>query len=154
MYRDELLTYITYYTGDVMASEDILHDVFVKFMEMSAVIENSVKSLLFSMTKRMIIDIARHKAIVRKVESRISVMERECKTCYIVNQMDYNYLKDKENECLSSMPDKMRRVYNLYIHEERSTDEIVSELGVTRRSVEGYIYRSRIAMREYIMKVV
>ena len=72
MYYNDLKLYFLSYTHDVMAAEDMLQDLFVKVMSLDIISLNTAKNLLLVMAKRMIVDNARHKAIVRESERNIS----------------------------------------------------------------------------------
>lgn len=159
-YAEEVKAYFCAYTRNanianaLQQAEDMTHDLFMKVIGLDMVNSQTVKSLLFVMARRMMIDDARHRTLVRQTDMN-AVGELYHSDAYRVeNQVDAHYLHQVEDYHIARMPEKSARVYQLYFHEDQSTDDIVKILQMNKRTVEGHIYRCRKEMREAFRKVM
>ena len=59
-----------------------------------------------------------------------------------------------ESQHLAEMPAKRAAIYNMYKHEEMTTDEIVEKLQLSKRTVETHIYLSTKKMKSYLRKII
>lgn len=153
-YYTDLKQYLVSYTHNVMAAEDMLQDLFVKVMSLDVISEETARNLLFVMTKRMIIDDARHKAFVRETEMQMacsmSIMDNDS----VVRRVEAADILSFEHKHLEEMPAKRAAIYKMYKHEEMSTDEIVEKLQLSKRTVETHIYLSTKDMKSYLRKII
>ena len=153
-YYTDLKQYLVSYTHNVMAAEDMLQDLFVKVMSLDVISEETARNLLFVMTKRMIIDDARHKAFVRETEMQMacsmSIMDNDS----VVRRVEAADILSFEHKHLEEMPAKRAAIYKMYKHEEMSTDEIVETLQLSKRTVETHIYLSTKDMKSYLRKII
>ena len=153
-YYTDIKMYLLSYTHDVMAAEDMLHDLFVKVMSLDIINLKTAKTLLLVMAKRMIIDDARHKAFVRE--------NHRCIACRVASSYEQSpavrvEAKDMlqfESLRLANMPKKRANIYKMYKHDEISVDEIAMQLNLSKRTVEAHIYLSTKEMREYLRKII
>ena len=58
-YADDLRRYLCSCLHNMDDAEDMLHDLFIKVMDIEVIPEKSVHSLLFIMARRMVIDLQR-----------------------------------------------------------------------------------------------
>lgn len=144
----ELLSYLTSYTHDVMAAEDMLQDLFIKMMTLDIITEDTAKNLVFVMAKRMIIDDARHKSFVRQQEKKL----RETLSLYdsysVAKKVEHDEIAAMENHFLNKMAPKRAEVYRLYRHDELTAQEIADKLNLSKRTVEAHIYLSTKQIRQ------
>lgn len=151
---DDLKRYLTSYTHDVMAAEDMAQDLFIKMMSIDIITEDTARNLAFTMAKRMIIDDARHKAFVRKQEKNL----RETASIYdsfsITSKIAHDEIALMENQILDNMAPKRASVYRMYRHEELTAQEIADKTGLSKRTVEVHIYLSTKQVREQLRKAL
>ena len=147
-FSQDVLSYFMSYTHDLMAAEDLLHDLFLKLMKLDVVSLATAKSLLFVMASRMITDHARHRAYVRQYHKYARIENSDTVISNVENQIDANRLRLLESQCLSEMKETSATIYRMKFHEERSAKEIALFLGMNQRTVEGHIYQSRKLMQQ------
>lgn len=153
-YYTDLKQYLLSYTHDVMAAEDMLQDLFIKVMSLDVISEETARNLLFVMTKRMIIDDARHKAFVRETEKQMACSMSFMDNDSVVRRVEAADILSFEHKHLEEMPAKRAAIYKMYKHEEMSTDEIVEKLQLSKRTVETHIYLSTKDMKSYLRKII
>lgn len=153
-YYTDLKQYLVSYTHDVMAAEDMLQDLFIKVMSLDVISEETARNLLFVMTKRMIIDDARHKAFVRETEKQMACSMSFMDNDSVVRRVEAADILSFEHKHLEEMPAKRAAIYKMYKHEEMSTDEIVEKLQLSKRTVETHIYLSTKDMKSYLRKII
>lgn len=154
MYYNDLKLYFLSYTHDVMAAEDMLQDLFVKVMSLDIISLNTAKNLLLVMAKRMIVDNARHKAIVRESERNISYTMGSLFEQSPAQRVEAADILSFESRHLASMPAKRAHIYKMYKHEELSADKIAETLSISKRTVETHIYLSTKEMKAYLRKII
>lgn len=152
-YGDDVKRYLLSYTHDIMRAEDMLHDLFLKVMQLDIITENTARNLLFVMARRVIIDDARHQAYVRKQqESLLYTMNgMEASACAKVETADILAFEQRK---LSKMAPKRARVYSMYRHGGLSTEEIARKLDLSIRTVEAHIYLSTKEMKTYLRNII
>lgn len=151
---EDLKRYITAYTHDVMASEDMIQNIFMKLLSMDIITESTASNLAFVIAKRMIIDDARHKAFVRRQEKDMT----RSLSLYDDYSVDAQIARDEiaafEGRILNDMAPKRAEVYKMYRHEELSAQEIADALNLSKRTVEAHIYLSTKEMRDKMRKAL
>lgn len=153
-YYADLKQYLVSYTHDVMAAEDMLQDLFVKVMSLDVISDETAKSLLFVMAKRMIIDDARHKAFVRESEKQLSHTMSGMEDHSMAHRIEAADILSFERRHLAEMPVKRANIYKMYKHDGMTTDEIVEKLNLSKRTVETHIYHSTKDMKAYLRKII
>lgn len=153
-YYTDLKQYLLSYTHDVMAAEDMLQDLFIKVMSLDVISEETARSLLFVMVKRMIIDDARHQDFVRETEKQMACSMSSIDYDSMARRVEAADILSFESQHLAEMPAKRAAIYNMYKHEEMTTDEIVEKLQLSKRTVETHIYLSTKKMKSYLRKII
>ena len=146
-YRSELLLYFAHYTKNMMLAEDLTQDLFVKIMNVDVVCVKTIRSLLFLAARRMIIDVARHKAYRCKGEETL-MRELESVDASTYDKIFRHDLLEWEERRIIAMPRKRAAVYRLW-REDRSMKEIAKILGIAPRTVESHVYHAVCDMRKY-----
>jgi RNA polymerase sigma-70 factor (ECF subfamily) len=152
--HDDLLRYITAYTHDVMTAEDMAQDVFMKVMDLDVLTQETARSLVFTIAKRMIIDDARHKAFVRQQEKKLRETQPLYDSFSVAQKIAHDELASMEQHILDRMAPKRAEVYKMYRHEELTSQEIADKLSLSKRTVETHIYLSTKQMREEMRKAL
>lgn len=151
---DNLLHYITGYTRDVMAAEDMLQDLFVRIMSLDVITEATVRNLVFVMAKRMIVDDARHKAFVRRQEKDLAQTLSLYDDHSVARRVECDEIAAIESRILSHMSPKRAQVYAMSRHEDLTAQEIADKLSLSKRTVEAHLYQSKKIMRQKIAAVI
>lgn len=151
---DDLKRYITSYTHDVMATEDMIQDLFLKLLSVDIITEHTANHLVFVMAKRMMIDDARHKAFVRRQKKEM----KQSLTLYddfsAVAKIAHDEVAAFETRFLNGMAPKRAQIYKMYRHDEMTSQEIADKLNISKRTVEAHIYLSTKEMRKKMCKAL
>lgn len=151
---ENLKHYIMGYTHDSMAAEDMIQDLFIKVMSFDVITNDTARSLIFVMAKRMIVDDARHKSFIRQQEKNL----RQSLSLYddfsVSKKIAHDELAVMETKVLNSMAPKRAEVYKMYRHDELTAQEIADKLNLSKRTVETHIYLSTKQMREQLRKAL
>jgi len=136
-------------------AEDAVHDAFVsaiknkeKFFSLPC---GKRKSLIVIITKNKAIDLMRKKDNKNYAGEDYEEVTDNCDLCDILeNQESYEYLIN----CIGSLPEKYKVVFDLRYVEGMSNLEIASLLGITNKAVSTQLARAKIMLREMIDKDV
>ncbi len=153
-YADDLRRYLCSMLHNREDAEDLLHDLFIKTMNVDLITEASARSLLFIMAKHTVIDLQRHRGFVRQwkadLSKTISYMDQDS----VARRVEFADLLTFEQHCLSQLPSKRARIYEMYRHEEMTADEIAVELHLSKRTVECQIYLSSKEIKHYLKHII
>lgn len=145
-YADSVYRFIRADMKDDERANDVVQDAYEKLWRHVAELDYSVvKSWLFSTAYNTMID------IIRK-EKRISSADT---STFEDLQYDSQYTDINEilHEALSRIPEQQRSVVLLRDYEGYSYKEIGEITGLTEAQVKINIYRGRIALRSFIVKI-
>ena len=123
-YRSELLTYLTFRTGDAADAEDIVQDTFLLLLEYEQVIlPTTFKRLLFRTARNLFIDRARRRQKRNEIYSFIydTAPHGSLATDSAVAVREITTL---ESQAVQAMPQQRRCVYQMVQHENVSAKEI------------------------------
>ena len=152
-YAKDVQCYFFSYCHDKMKSEDMTHDLFLKLTDVDVINEHSARALLFTTASRMIIDDTRHLAYIRKYEQDALTMIESFDTFSIEKKMDQEQMARVISIKLDQMPQRCATVYTLFFRKGQHAKEIAKELNIGVRTVEGYIYTSKIQVKEHLLQV-
>jgi RNA polymerase sigma factor (sigma-70 family) len=131
--------------------EDMVQEVFLKILGLDIIIEDQLKGLAVQIAYQKRIDYLRHRAYANKVHDTLGwQMER----CYANTDAEVNDILKVEMKVVSRMSEKDAHIYRLCRFEEKTTDEIVLETGLTKRAVESRIFRTRMTVRSAVRKAI
>lgn len=152
-YYHDLYYYFLSYTSDTMQAEDMVQDLFVKVLGLDIIVEETSKSMLFVIARNMIVDHARHKAIVRNRSNmlRAESLEADSSMMQRIEAVDLLGLVQKTLERMSAT---RAQVYTRFRHEGYTIKEIAQEMNLSTRTVENHIYHSTKAVRDDLRKAM
>lgn len=146
--RDAIRGYILKRIGNYADSEDLTQDVFARLLEYNTLLtEQTLPSFIYTIARNQVIDYLRRHACSRRaaeyffVHSHRSIRNTE-------EQIAVNELERLEEQSVAAMSPRKAKVYLLYVHENRSVDEISESLQLSRRTVENHIFSARVDLRE------
>lgn len=68
--KNDVLSYFTLYTHDVCVAEDMVQDLFLCLLDYTdMIVDETARSFVFTIAKRMVIDDARRQAFIRRATS-------------------------------------------------------------------------------------
>ncbi len=145
-FADSVYRFIRTDIKDEYRANDIVQESYEKLWRHVAEIEYAVvKSWLFSTAYHTMID------IIRKEKRMISVEEYgESDLSY---EKQYTDLNEILHSALERLPEQQRSVILLRDYEGYSYKEIGEITGLTEPQVKIYIYRGRVALKNYIGKI-
>ena len=153
-YADDLRRYLCSCLHNMDDAEDMLHDLFIKVMDIEVIPEKSVHSLLFIMARRMVIDLQRHRAFVRQSQERFLKYNSYMDEDSLARRVESADLLSFEQHYLSQLPVKRASIYKMYKHEEMTAQEIALKLNLSKRTVESHIYLSTKEMKSYLKNII
>lgn len=153
-YYTDLKVFLMSYTHQEMAAEDMLQDIFLRVLDMDMIHQESAKGLLLTMAHRMIIDDARHRAFIRRQESKIRQTASVYDQTSIIDKVELQQMTAYESQRVLKMPEKRAHVYHLWRHEEKTSQEIAKVLNLSQRTVESHLYTARKEVRAYLQKII
>lgn len=159
-YYSSLCTYAFRYTKDTSAAEDIVQDVFTSFWNKREEInfEQPIKPLLYKYTQNRALDYLKSSSY--KTErldeyTSFAVLDSYIRDL-IANQseeyLDFKELNKEIMECIDSLPDQCKRVYNLSRSENLKNREIAEELNINIKTVEKHISKALFEIRTHLDK--
>ncbi len=130
-------------------ADDITHDVFFNLWQQRESINDiaSLKAYLFRMTRNAIFSIYRHRHIADAYLAKMkeNVQEASNETEDKIATAD---LLELVNLIINDMPEQRRRIFTMNRFDNKTYDEIATELGISRKTVEYHISQALIQLRK------
>jgi len=146
-FHGRLVIFSQRFTGNLLASQDIVQDVFIALWEKrdSFEILESPKAYLFQAVRNRSLNYIRDTNIHNAVEQELSLkFETAEKNLYnnpndpFISLLELE-LQDKIDKAISSLPDKCRQVYELSRYKGFKNSEIAEVFGISMKMVEKHI---------------
>lgn len=154
-YFKEVVLYFCSYTHDEMRAEDMTQDLFMKLLNYDAVIiEETAKSLILTMARRMILDDARHLAFLRKSTDKLQSTAEQNRYWVESESLECRQIYDMERRIVEGLPNKMQQVYAKTRYEGLSSAEIAEQMNISKRTVEYHLLMSRKIVRGQIRNAI
>lgn len=144
-FGDHVYRFIFRSIKDSHRADDIVQDTYEKLWRCVTEIEyGAVRSWLFSTAYNRMID------VIRKDSRLVSVEDYDdCSLCAGDNNSDLNEVLHR---ALQILPEAQRSVILLRDYEGYSYREIADITGLSEAQVKTYIFRGRVALRNYLVK--
>ena len=131
--------------------KDLVQEVFLKILGLDIIIESQLKALTVTIAYQKRTDYLRHRAYINKCKKDGGWwMERS----YFYMEAEVSDILQVEMKVIHCMSEKDAMIYQMTRFEEKTADEIVKETGLSKRAVEGRIYRSRMMVRGAVKKAM
>lgn len=146
LHADGLYRFILKHIKDEDKARDIVQDTYEKVWNKHEEVSfEKAKTYMFTTAYRTMIDsIRRDKKFDRNAE---------VEDLHIVHEKNFTDAKKILNRALATLPEIQRTVVMLRDYEGYSYDEIGKITELSEAQVKVYIYRARIALKEYIGKI-
>ena len=145
--RDPLMGYVVKRIGSPEDAEDIVQDVFEALMKPGLLISGqTVTKYVYTIAHNLVVDWMRRHACSERAQQFFasyaphSVEDAECWT-------SVHDIVSIEMKVLSASGEKGSRVYMMAVHEGMTAKDIAAELGMSGRTVENHIFRTRMKVR-------
>lgn len=150
-----LAAYIGRRIADMEYAYDVAQDVFMRLLRSDIVLRcaEAVEALAFSIARRIIIDIYRHRVAEEKMLEQYAVffssLSDETESGILARDMEN--LEMRKMETLSL---QRKAVYRMRRFEGLSNDEIAMRLSLSKRTVENHSFCAIHEMRDFMRKCV
>ena len=145
LYADGLYRFIVKNLNDEFEADNIVQNTFEKlWVKREEVVYEKAKPYLFKIAYNNMIDVIRQ----NKKTVQIDVEDHDRQAEY----QEYSGLYEALNKGLERLPEKQRTVVTLRDYEGYSYEEIADITQLSLEQVKVYIYRARLALKEYIGK--
>lgn len=142
-YSDDIYRFILKNLKDQDKSKDIVQDAYIKlWQKVSEVSFEKVKSYLFTTAYRLMIDLIRR--------NKVELDYTASKSIGVHDPEEFFDLKTVLDTAAARLPEVQRSVLILRDYEGYSYQEIGNIAGLSESQVKVYIYRARLAMKNYI----
>ena len=146
LFSDNVYRFVLKNLRDEEKSKDIVQDTFEKlWVRIADVSYEKVKSYLFTAAYHTMIDLLRRE---KKQENFNSVIPD-----HFSHSEQYSDLSEILQQAVSRLPDSQRMVIMMRDYEGYSYKEIANITGLSEEQVKVYIFRGRVALKQYIGKI-
>jgi len=146
LYADNIYRFILKNIKDKEQAKDIVQDTYEKlWLKVNEVESTNAKSYMFTTAYRTMID------LIRREKFKGNYDETKVEAVKVSNT--YKGEKDALNIALERLPEIQRIVILLRDYEGYNYFEIGEITGLTESQVKVYIYRARVTLKEFIVKL-
>ncbi|MEQ6121230.1 RNA polymerase sigma-70 factor [Reichenbachiella sp. MALMAid0571] len=150
-YIDRIYAFVLTICKSPELSKDVCHDIFTKVWDKRHDLnsELSFKSFLFSSSKNHVLNIIKRAANENTIyEEMVANMSMD-KHFLVENEMMYNEANQLLKEAVSGLSPQRRKVFQLSRIEGLTHDEIASQLGITKGTVNVQMVKALHSIRNY-----
>ncbi len=146
LYADNLYRFILKQCKTEELAQDVVQDSFEKmWMKLDTVNGAKAKSYLFTTAYRTLLDILKREKRVIPLDGESDNLQQK--------QEQYSDISEILENALDRLPEVQRSVIMLRDYEGYSYGEIGEITGLTESQVKVYIYRARISLKKYLVKI-
>ncbi len=147
-HSDGLYRFLLKNVKDRDKAKDLVQDTYAKlWMKVDEVSFEKAKSYIFTAGYHTMID------LMRREKRHIEYQSTEIRTGLNASNRQYSDLNEILNEALDRLPTVQKSVVMLRDYEGYSYEEIEKITGLNESQVKVYIYRARVTLKEYIVKM-
>lgn len=146
LYQKPLYTFVYRQLNDKIKAEEVTQDIFMDFIESlrDFHFQCSIKTFLFAIGKRKVIDVIRKKKIKRIFFSSMpSYVVESLATVMFDDTLEKKEVTAKIKKVLSHLPNDYRLVLRLKYVEGERVKEIADRLSLKMKATESLIFRAR-----------
>jgi RNA polymerase sigma-70 factor (ECF subfamily) len=148
LHSDGLYRFLLKNVKDKDKARDLVQDTFTKlWQKVEEVSFEKAKSYIFTSGYHTMID------MIRREKRQVEYAKDALKTSITASERQYTDLHDVLYEALEQLPTIQKSVIMLRDYEGYSYEEIEEITGLNESQVKVYIYRARVALKEYIGKI-
>jgi RNA polymerase sigma factor (sigma-70 family) len=148
LHSDGLYRFLLKNVKDKDKARDLVQETYARlWMKVEEVSFEKAKSYIFTAGYHMMID------QIRREKRHIDYKAEEMATSSIGTNRQYSDLNEILHEALDRLPPAQKSVIMLRDYEGYSYEEIEEITGLNESQVKVYIYRGRIALKDYLVKM-
>ncbi len=140
--------------GSVDIAEDIVHDVFVKLLEIKTTPNTSPKGMLFMMVRNSAIDYTRKQ---KKLSSKEDIEAHQLIDEYDIEleelEIEHAHNIEKLYSAIESLPPKSRSVVKLICLNKHTYKEASTKLDMSDNTIKTHMYRSMSTLKDIFNKL-
>lgn len=145
-FSDNLYRFILKNLRNEEQAKDVVQDAFTKmWLKVEEVSFEKAKSYLFTTGYRTMID------FIRREKKRGDIEHADLNKLAHTNH--YSDLQEILDEAVKKLPESQQHVIMLRDYEGYSYEEIGEITGLNEAQVKVYIYRARVALKKYLVKI-
>jgi RNA polymerase sigma-70 factor (ECF subfamily) len=145
-HSDNVYRFILKNIRDDQAAMDIVQDAFEKmWLRFREISQARAKSYLFTTAYHRMIDYIRKEKSMERLDTKIEPQENY--------HHQYSDLKEILDEALQRLPDIQKSLILLRDYEGYSYEEIGNITGLNESQVKVYIFRGRLALKNYLVRI-
>lgn len=150
---DRVLRFIAQRVTDAAEAENLAQDVWLKLLECDREInESTLTSLIYTVARNLVNDYLRHLYIVQDVHSEL----RDSGNAFATDMESEVMARDialQEEVRVRCLPPQRRIIYVMSRYDERTVEEIATELELSHRTVENHLRLGRKDVRSFISAI-
>jgi RNA polymerase sigma factor (sigma-70 family) len=148
LHSDGLYRFLLKNVKDRDKAKDLVQETYTKlWMKVEEVSFEKAKSYIFTAGYHTMID------QMRREKRHLDFTAEETRTSSSSTRRQFSDLSDVLNEALDRLPPVQKSVIMLRDYEGYSYEDIEIITGLNESQVKVYIYRARVALKEYIVKI-
>lgn len=160
-YSNDVLRYFMKYVRSLGVSdvveqaEDMTQDLFMRLLRYEEmIIEETAKSFIFTIARRMVIDHADHIRFVRRA-TRSWIYENASERFWQDSEtLECKQIREMELCKMRSLPKRMAQVYEMTRFENLTAQEIAERIHISKRTVDYHLFMSRREVRSSLRKAI
>jgi len=149
-YYNPLCNYANNIIINVTYAEDVVQEVFIKLWSMnnSLVINESIKSYLFKMTKNRALEFLRSQKSRSQLHEKANITEVENSN---IDELSEVYMRMEQiNKSLRHLPPKCKEVFALHKFNGLTYSEIASTMDISVKTVENHMSKALKILRSIL----
>ncbi|MFN0031094.1 MAG: RNA polymerase sigma factor [Flavobacteriales bacterium] len=148
LHSDGLYRFLLKNVKDRDKAKDLVQETYAKlWMKVEEVSFEKAKSYIFTAGYHTMID------QMRREKRHVDYQANELRTGINTSNRQYSDLNEVLNEALDRLPPVQKSVVMLRDYEGYSYEEIEKITGLNESQVKVYIYRARVALKQYLVKM-
>jgi RNA polymerase sigma-70 factor (family 1) len=151
-YHEKLYFYVLKKTGSAYMAEEVVQITFIKLWKNKENLSESysISTQLFRITKTTLIDLVRKNNTIESLAKKMEELNTNLSSDDTLGKIDAKELNNKLEKALENLPPIRRKVFRMSRIEEKSYQEIASELSISTKTVENHISMAIKQLRPYL----
>lgn len=151
-YHEKLYFYVLKKTGSEYMAEEVVQITFIKLWNSKENLNESysISTQLFRIAKTTLIDLVRKNNTIESLAKKVEELHSNLSSDDTLGKIDAKELNNKLEKALEHLPPIRRKVFRMSRLEEKSYQEIASELSISTKTVENHISMAIKQLRPYL----
>jgi RNA polymerase sigma-70 factor (ECF subfamily) len=151
-YHEKLYFYVLNKTGSEYMAEEVVQITFIKLWKSKENLNESysISTQLFRIAKTTLIDLIRKNNTIDSLAKKVEGFQTNLSADDTMEKIDAKELIYKFEKALEKLPPIRRKVFRMSRIEEKSYQEIASELSISTKTVENHISLAIKQLRPYL----